>query len=488
MQSDPTPNLEQFVVAGLMNARAYHEVDPANPISVCGIRTDFPRRADSLKQGRSLENLGWRLWQKAQPVDNTSGLGAITATHTSPPQEYTQLSSSVDSLVDEDTTKLTSNSAPLEILRPRIRRLDSTSNPSRRDRHISSDDFKQMPVPIVNDTDSLSAPTATFPTTTLKDEMAPVVHDRIVAGIVTQKKPLAKFALGGPCSSSGKAMSVEFSRPSFVLPPKKAMLQVHGGSESASTKGSLQPAEDLATQKKQPVIPTSRNAPLEAESAINSDTEDGHVDESAIDDDDDSSDWEDATDRGRSSVEDMFSQRVEPQANLASGPSLITFMLAQERQKNPSSQAPRSTSVIIRAGAKRKAPTMGALTDVYYQGPLMLKGLRSSKSRPRSSAQPIIAPTNHVHAQAALSPRTTRRNMVATEITESLRRHLLWENQQKTSTAKAVLKRRHTSHNVANLNQSPEKPCLKRSEDANASSWNQYFNKDTVDGYHSKGW
>ncbi|PTB40385.1 hypothetical protein M441DRAFT_104117, partial [Trichoderma asperellum CBS 433.97] len=104
-------------------------------------------------------------------------------------------------------------------------------------------------------------------------------------------------------------------------------------------------------------------------------------------------------------------------------------------------------------------------------GPLIRKGtcqttLKPINEIPRSNAQPI-ATNNHVHAQAALSPRTTCRNILATELTESLRRHLLWERQQKSSTANAVLKRRHISHDVANLKQYPERPCLKQSEDVN---------------------
>ncbi len=59
-------------------------------------------------------------------------------------------------------------------------------------------------------------------------------------------------------------------------------------------------------------------------------------------------------------------------------------------------------------------------------------------------------------------PRTTRRNMLSTELTESLRRHLLWERSQKSSTANAVLKRRHTSHDVANLRQYPERVHMDR--------------------------
>ncbi|XWW94440.1 hypothetical protein V2A60_002383 [Cordyceps javanica] len=73
--------------------------------------------------------------------------------------------------------------------------------------------------------------------------------------------------------------------------------------------------------------------------------------------------------------------------------------------------------------------------------------------------------------------------MLATELTKSLCRHLLWERQQKTSTANSVLKRRHISHNVANSRQYPKKPCLEDSV-----SWIQYFIKNAFDGYHSRGW
>ncbi|KAM3523188.1 hypothetical protein NHJ13051_005235 [Beauveria bassiana] len=540
-----------------VDANVIHKVDTANPANLYSMWTVFSRCADSLEQGRRLENLSWRLWQREQLVDNEERLDASAAntnTNTSPlattwrPQDLPQLSGSVDSLVDEDATEFVSESTPLEI-RPRIRRLDSTSSRGRRDRHISSDDFKQMVVSIVNDTAPLSAPTATSPLTASKKETAPIAPalapaelttvaematepeptaerhaivapevpvcesfpqpSHIEAAIpepeaapahqpVAQKKAPAKFALGGSCSSSEQGMSVEMTKSSLM--PPKAMFQIGGSSESTSTKSSstksdIQPVKAVVPQKKQVVLPTTRNAQLEAESAIDSDTDDDYVDESAIDDDDDGSDWEDSMeDSGKSSVDEKFFQRVESKANLVSRPSLITLMLAQsERQKNLSNQASHSASAIIRSRAGPSSSTLGVSPNDSDEGPLMMKGMRPSNLRPiieapRSSAQPIVAPTNHVHAQAALSPRTTRRNMLATELTESLRRHLLWERQQKTSTANAVLKRRHTSHDVANLKQFPEKPCMKKSEDANASSWNQYFNKDTFDGYHSKGW
>ncbi len=81
--------------------------------------------------------------------------------------------------------------------------------------------------------------------------------------------------------------------------------------------------------------------------------------------------------------------------------------------------------------------------------------------------------------------------MLATELTESLRRQLLWERQQKTSTANAVLKRRHTSLDVANLKQYPEKAYMgkaKAKDEPNSSSWNQYFSREDFGGYHAQGW
>lgn len=544
-----------------VDANVIHKVDTANPANLYSMWTVFSRCADSLEQGRRLENLSWRLWQREQLVENEkrqddaadAAADAATTSNTKPlaaswrPQDLPQLSGSVDSLVDDDATEFVSESAPLEILRPRIRRLDSTSSRGRRDRHISSDDFKQMVVSIVNDTAPLSAPIATSPLTILKKSPAPApapmptepittmatqpkpaadtrvpapsvpVRDSfpqpsqagsVNASIpepeaspahqpVAQKKAPAKFALGGSCSSSEQGTSVDMSKSSLMPPPKKTMFQIGGSSESASTKKNTQPSKAVIGQKmKQAIIPTSRDAQLQAESAIDSDTEDDYVDESAIDDDDDdSSEWEDSVeDSGKSSVDDKFFQRIESKANLVSRPSLITLMLAQnERQKHLSNQASHSASAILRSRAGPSAPTLAASPNDSDEGPLMMKGMRPSNLKPiievpRSSAQPIAAPTNYVHAQVALSARTTRRNMLSTELTESLRRHLLWERQQKTSTANAVLKRRHTSQDVANLRQFPEKPCMKQSEDANASSWNQYFNKDTFDGYHSKGW
>ncbi|CAG1993361.1 unnamed protein product, partial [Fusarium graminearum] len=517
---------------------------------------------------RRLENLSWRLWQRETfVVDNEEKISPATETlpqnipSESRISDLPQLSGSVDSLVDEEAVDFAPVSAPLEIARPRVRRQDScASTRSKRERHISSDDFEKMIVSIVKDKGPLSAPPHVAPlakqslpvppafersgsTTTESQSPAKstasegspqpspqnlsrttvvrgfspsqIPTPRTISGaqlshaipepksspaakVVQSKKP-ARFALGGSCSSSEQDQSLSISKP--IIPIiKKPVFQIGGSSEEdgslRSAMASSRPSSLLSARKKQASFSNNvmtRTIDDDDEAAVDSDSDD-YIDESAIDDDDDSSDWEDSMEEsGKSSMDDRFFQRVDSKPNLTSRRSLITLMLAQnDRSRNLGGHASQSTSAIPRSRLVN-GPSLAASPNDSDEAPLMMKGMRGPGLKPihevpRSTAQPIMTGPNHLQPQVALSPRTTRCNMLATELTESLRRHLLWERQQKSSTANAVLKRRHTSHDVANLKQFPEKPCMKQSEDVNASSWNQYFSKEASDGYHSKGW
>lgn len=586
-----------------VDANVIHKIDTANPANIYSmwtgefrntpratlqptdrINTVFSRCAESVEQGRRLENLSWRLWQKEQLVENKNVAAALTCTAqtaTTPPQtipsqssfnDLPQLSGSVESLADADETiEFTSVSTPLEIARPRIRRQDSSaSSRSKRERsHTSSDDFEKMIVSIVHDKAPLSAPTHTAlpmaprkqiqvppphpalsrsgstttesqspdknsdahsddshtspnmqPRTTVvrgfspsqvavsrsaqptikfsTDSALPEPHAAPAPKTVMSKKPVA-FALGGSYSSSEAGQSFESRKGAPAFLAKKATFRLGGSSEEeGSLKSALSPrGGPRLAQKKQASFSSRITAhTIEPDSAIESDSD--YIDESAIDDEDDSSDWEDSNeDSGNLSVDDKWLKfkRVDSNANLTSRRSLITLMLAQndDRARRLGNQASQSTSALPQARNNRKALSPDGSPNDSDEAPLMMRGARQSnlmpiiREVPRTAAQPI-ATTSHCHAQAALSPRTTRRNMLATELTESLRRHLLWERSQKSSTANAVLKRRHTSQDVANLKQYPEQPCMKKSEDANSGSWNQYFQKETHEGYHSKGW
>ncbi|KAJ9151317.1 hypothetical protein NKR23_g3181 [Pleurostoma richardsiae] len=573
-----------------VDANVIHKVDTSNPQNLCSMWTVFAKCADNVAQGRRLENLSWRLWTRETfccEGDNAVNALApipslprdIEPTRQSSSEEVPQLSGSVDSLADEEAVEFTSDSTPVEIMRPRIRRQDScASSRSRgRERHITSGDLEKMVVSIVEQKEPLNAPlpdispipvaetekpmdftpalersgstTTESPSKTSEapsessqqassPELATSKSTTVVRGFspshmppvqpftsakpsteqpipepksspapkpVQPKKQQAKFALGGSSgedSYSDQGASLEARQQLPVPQTKRKMFQVGGSSEEdSSLKSALhssRPPSMLSAQKKQTSFAdqvTTRTIPTEA--VIDEDQSDDYVDESAIDDDDDSSDWEDSVeDSNKSSIDEKtFFQRVDSKPNLTSRRSLITLMLAQnDRSKKLGNVASQSTSA-IRSRPPPQGPSFVASPNDSDEAPLMMKrGLRQPPMRPinevpRSAAQPIMTTTNNIGHQAALSPRTTRRNMLSTELTESLRRHLLWERSQKSSTANAVLKRRHTAHDVANLKQYPEKAYMNKGDnDVNAGSWDQYFAKEAFGGYHSKGW
>ncbi|KAG7403563.1 Uncharacterized protein Forpe1208_v016162 [Fusarium oxysporum f. sp. rapae] len=525
-----------------VDANTIHKVDISNLANLYSMCIVFSRCADSVEQGRRLENFFWRLWQRETfVVDNEEKPAATTQ---SPPQitpsesrisDLPQLSGSVGSLVDDEAVDFTPVAAPLEIARPRVRRQDScASTRSKRERHISSDDFEKLFVSIVKDkgplpvlpyvapvtVESLPVPpafersgsTTTETQSPAKPKTGPegstqpspqrTPHTIVVRGFLPFQIPTPRTISGAAQSSdaipepksspvsSEQGQSLSNSKPIIPI-TKKPVFQIGDSSEEDSSMksamASSRPNPLLSARKKQASFSNNvMTRTIDDEAAVDSDTDD-YIDESAIDDDDDSSDWEDSMEEsGKSSMDDKFFQRVDSKPNLTSRRSLITLMIAQNNHPSkPTSAIPLSRM------ANGLSPD--ASPSDSDEAPLMMKGMRGPGLKPihevpRFSAQPIMTGPNHIQPQAAMSPRTTRRNMLATELTESLRRHLLWERQQKSSTANAVLKRRHTSPDVANLKQYPEKPCMKKSEDVNASSWNRYFSKEATDGYHSKGW
>ncbi|SCV61208.1 uncharacterized protein FFFS_15777 [Fusarium fujikuroi] len=517
-----------------VDANAIHKVDTGNPHTyvACGL-------------GRRLENLSWRCWQRETfVVDNEEKAPATQTLPENIPSEsgiadLPELSGSVESLIDEEVVDSPPVLAQLEIASPGVRRQDScATTQSKRERHISSDNFEKIIISIIEDNGPLSAsrydapvakeplpvPTtlersgsntakSQLPAKSIADSEGSPQHSprslprtAVVRGFSPSQNPISR-TISGTAQSSDAIPEPQSSHVSSEqdqslrnnkLITRKPVFRVDGSSEEGgclqSTMDSSQADPLISTHRKQASFSNNvMTRKVDDEAAVDSDT-DNYIDESAIGDDDDSSDWEDSTEESsKSSMDDKFFQQVDAKPNLTSRRSLITLMLAQnDRACTLGSHASQSTSAIPRSRMAH-GPSLSASPNDSDEAPLMIKGLHGPGLKPihevpRASAQPIMTGPNSIQPQAALSPRTTRRNMLATELTESLRRHLLWERQQKSSTANAVLKRQHTSHDGANLKQYPEKSCMKKSEDVNASNWNQYFSKNTGDGYHSKGW
>ncbi|KAK3295148.1 uncharacterized protein B0H64DRAFT_373415 [Chaetomium fimeti] len=555
-----------------VDANVIHKVDTTNPANLFSMWTVFARCRDSVAQGRRLENLSWRLWNRETFCCEGEEL-LISSCATSQPrdiqypretavEDLPQLSGSVDSVADEEAVDMSTDTTPVDIVRPRIQRQDScASSRSRgRERHITSDELEKMVVSIMEAKQPLNAPlpsiprspssessvvepeqsgsaTSESPCETSEDALTdlppsqqtpepeqeaqprtivtrgfspspiPVSQMALAASkvpspcaipeptgspapkVILPKKQQAKFALGGSSGSDEESFKDrDLETRKLAVRPGNKMFQLGGSSGDDSPQSASQLQRAVATSNGQKKTASFNNQVVTqtfTSSAI-SDTEDDYLDESAIDDDDEDWEEEEAEETGSSMGEDKIHfRRVDSSANLPSRRSLITLMLAHnDRTQRLGNVASQSTSALPRTRASLNGPSLVASPNDSDEAPLMMKRgtarappMRPINEVPRSAAQPINVNASGMQHHAALSPRTTRRNMLSTELTESLRRGLLRERSQKASTANAVLKRRHTSTDVANLKQYPEKPFMKKEKDVDTdpTSWDKYF-------------
>ena len=220
------------------------------------------------------------------------------------------------------------------------------------------------------------------------------------------------------------------------------------------------------------------------------------ISESAIDDDDDAWEDDDVVSESQSRTDDQALKfpRVDSKANLTSRRSAITLNLEEQRSRGRySSTGSRSSSTLRRSRTSTpNGPSIPASpvpdAGMYMQA----AGLDSSSTvnRVPASSQP------EQYANPLQSPRTTRRAMLAGELSESLRKHMLWERQQKNPLGGAgLLKRAHTSADVKNMAQLPElAEVTSNKTDTSIPQrgprnlhWNHYFDH-SLGEYNQAGW
>ncbi|KAK9239682.1 hypothetical protein V1525DRAFT_13835 [Lipomyces kononenkoae] len=250
---------------------------------------------------------------------------------------------------------------------------------------------------------------------------------------------------------------------------------------------------------------------------IEDDDDDDDVSESAIDDAD-SDDWDSVDESGPPSFDERSFFVREDRPVIRSRPSLLSTLLHTEPDRATlATVGSRSTPAIAATYAQRQNSSRSSKVQqqllqqqqqrrtsvtVHHQNqpsavPIPEHGVPSAAAEAVVAVEssklvavtepvgvPTVPSTSSSKSQPALSPRSTRRNMLATELSESLRRNLLWERQQKSVTTAAILKRRHTSQDVAKLTHYPE---LSRGV-AGASYGDRHEFDHTEFGYHARGW
>jgi hypothetical protein len=272
----------------------------------------------------------------------------------------------------------------------------------------------------------------------------------LATGAPAPKKKGATFVLGGS-SGEGEESSFEsrYARSSLA--------------------DGLRRSNKTTSFKEEIMSRTIQDKLYESEEAIDDDSDD--MSESAIEDDDE--DWEDDNEQSQAPTEDEMFQRVESSTNLTSRRSLISTMMHEKDRASA-----------LQNAASRSSPTLRRSRTASHNGPL---GSSPKEQVQLSRARPIILTTSNTHDTPALSPRTNRRNMLSTELTGSLRKHLLWERQHKTPGAKALKNRQYKSeirlseHTAGPFMGSGSDEALKRNESFN------YFDTGLQE-YHEKGW
>jgi hypothetical protein len=540
-----------------------------------------------MEDGKRLENLSWRLWNR-----ETFVCSRMPRPRKSIPLPALSSSvSSTDDLSDDDDV---SSLQPSPILRPELRRSESSEHRTRgrQQNHITPIDLEKMVISIkekksLEPLSALSMPSPAMPS-------PPPSDDRQTPNASKSTTPAPSALAPTPVSAPAPAPALVFAKPVATPIPTIAApthlessastvsstdsQAVASSSQSSSAEmsshnivrgfrpevpSSYRSQTNLAATQPTPILKTSPqyrpdrlNRPKkgatftlgassgEDESSLDShmgrnsvgslstgmppppkkhasfrdiiqdraitdspvfeesdDEDDDDAFESVIEEDEDSSDWEDdeVGESGNSSADEnksMF-RRVDSQPNLTSRRSMLTTMMHEpDRARAMASAASHSTPALRRSrGASPSGPSATPSPhrrDVERAGPDLAShtsqlSQHTQEDSESSQPRPIIMTTSNTH-QPSLSPRTTRRNMLSTELTESLRKNLLWERQHKSSNNLAAMKRRHTSHDIKNLKQHPEPQTVMSVKDTDKKKFsNEYFNQGLQE-YHAKGW
>lgn len=453
---------------------------------------------------------------------------------------------------EQDETNHLPHTAPMNIQAPRIRDLDTRLESSKgREKHITSLKLEKMVVlikekqeitplsPSITDAvPHVFPPTATIPTSHSHTVDAPLRSSdsssstaplsgsdsdqstRNTAASDTSAELLAPHSVVRGFSP-GHISSSHRSNTHLVPSPGPTQSITHGKKEWAKSSGmfmlggssgeddssfddqmlSMPRHSSLTAGLKRPLDSkkqtsfkdeiesrTISNRSHENEDVFESDDED-EVSESAIDEDDeeveeeDGSDWEDSiseTAEPLANDKQLF-QRVDSRPNLVSRRSLLTTLMHEpDRAAAFANLAARSTSALRRS--RRSSPSGPSIgTSPKEDAALTMCGPRMTP------AKPVIVTTSNTHPPA-LSPRSTRRGMLSKELPESLRKHLLWERQQKSTTATAVLKRRHTAYDMTKLQEFPgPRGELSAQEGSRTNTWNHFFDYGLGE-YNQAGW
>ncbi|KPI40220.1 uncharacterized protein AB675_11459 [Cyphellophora attinorum] len=296
----------------------------------------------------------------------------------------------------------------------------------------------------------------------------PVPSSRLA---VSPAKKTGMFQLGA--SSEDDDSSFEH-RPSALKPPPARSSLSHSLTRRQISNGSSKKQTSFREILEQHKRDSDADDQAD-EGAIASDSDDSVFEE------DEEEDWEDTPSEDEKLVANALTtfRRVESRPDLVSRPSMLSMQIEQRRRASSGLQNEISHSQPALRRSRVSTPNgpsmPGSPSDHDDEGGLMMRGA-PTQARPIVITQPSSQSMAH-------SPRTTRRNMLSTELTESLRKHLLWERQQKSQAVNAFVRRNRNAQSMANLQTAALQPPQ---PDRSNNSWNQEFENPWE--FNNRGW
>ncbi|KAI5814152.1 hypothetical protein BZA77DRAFT_319711 [Pyronema omphalodes] len=497
-------------------------VDPSNVDNLFSMWTIFSKCAESLENGRRLENLSWRLWNRetfccdsattsTSTIEKTKPLSREQSTSTTSTESTISTTSTASSTASKSTTSTTNStysdmpslSSSVESLpdvdelprrkeRPCLVRADSSDRYRHgKERHMTPVNLAKIMTDIdrnvVAESWSLTRRKSPAPAAAAKEILKKKDQDPVPPVEGAEAKSTHSVVRGFSPSriSSSFRSTTNLASKSSNNEEQTTTTELKSSFSSKAVQNI--PGKDKPKKKPMFYLGSSSSSPSDTEESYRSHrARNAHISNSRNASrntsrnrnqafESDSSDFEDASEEEweSSSDEDEGEQplfkRVESRPELlASRRSLLSTML-HEPQRAAALQAAATAATNATQQQKqppRRSNTHANLTSYNNipQQEVSVPGAQKINRSSNSGAHPL-----------ALSPRTTRRNMLHSELTESLRKGLLWERQQKNGNT-AALKRRHTAVDFKKLALEAERGAVKEGWEAGVSE------------YHVAGW
>ena len=206
------------------------------------------------------------------------------------------------------------------------------------------------------------------------------------------------------------------------------------------------------------------------ESDDENDVSDSAIDDSDDDvDEDDEEEWEDDASENADGNDRPLFQRVDSKPNLVSRRSLLTTMMNQHDRADAFQEMAIKAAPVLKRS--KTSSNMHTQEETNATGGNGLAVPQKPITRTKSDLISLVS-----------SPKTTRRNMLSTEINEDLRKSILHERLQKKSTINAYNKRVQSARNLTTL------PLHVEERDRGVSRDEFDYYGHGIGAYHQAGW